>query len=331
MPATIIPGWIHARGKHCASTALSNAMNFWGFPFSESLCAGLGSAPGFYYLKMNGTSPSKLVYTRSHVLEENFFSSLGIPFEWTTHADGENAITGEEKEFIREGVPLFLKVDLKYLEYYRTSTSFAGHIVLNWGYDDDERNVLYGDTHFEGLQSVPYGDASRARHARAFPSSLNGEWVPFRRPAPRPLEEAIPAALKTAVDQNLRTGSHSFGVEGMRSLASEIHTWADAEDWKWCLRFTYQIIEKRGTGGGGFRRLYAQFLEEAARLCPKTVAPGLAERMHKIADRWTELSSALKAASEEEKPSDFSAIAGQLSLIADNEETLFSDIASNLP
>lgn len=331
MSATIIPGWVHACGKHCATTAISDAMNFWDFPYSEPLCAGLGSAPAFCYLKIPGTSPSKLVYTRSPKLEEHFFIAAGIPFKWQTHSSGDEAITDEEKTLIREGVPLLLKVDLKFLEYYQTSTSFAGHIVLNWGYDDDKKTVMYGDTHFEGLQSVPYEHARNARHVQAFPYSLNGEWSPFSRPDPLPLTEAIPAALRAAVAQNLHPESEYFGVAGMRALASELHTWADADDWQWCLRFTYQIIEKRGTGGGAFRRLYALFLEEATRHCPNIVSPDLAEQMHRIADLWTETSVTLKTASEEERPTDFQPIAEQFALLADHEESLYSDIAARLP
>ena len=34
------------------------------------------------------------------------------------------------------------------------------------------------------------------------------------------------------------------------------------EDWQWCARFGYQVIERRGTGGGNFRLMYSRFLAE---------------------------------------------------------------------
>ncbi len=48
-------------------------------------------------------------------------------------------------------------------------------------------------------------------------------------------------------------------------LAAEAGSWPEvAEDWQWCARFGYQVIERRGTGGGAFRLMYSRFLEEVA-------------------------------------------------------------------
>ena len=62
----------------------------------------------------------------------------------------------------------------------------------------------------------------------------------------------------------------------------------------WCARFGYQVIERRGTGGGAFRLMYSRFLEEAGR--PEAPLAAAA------AARWTELAGAFHAASESEDP-----------------------------
>ena len=81
----------------------------------------------------------------------------------------------------------------------------------------------------------------------------------------------------------------------MRRLAEEAGSWPEvAEDWQWCARFGYQVIERRGTGGGAFRLMYSRFLEEAGR--PE--APLAAE----AAARWTDLAAAFHAASECDEP-----------------------------
>ena len=85
------------------------------------------------------------------------------------------------------------------------------------------------------------------------------------------------------------------GLDAVRRLSEEAGAWPEvAEDWKWCARFGYQVIERRGTGGGAFRLMYSRFLEEAGR--PE--APLAAE----AAARWTELAGAFHAASESEDP-----------------------------
>ena len=54
------------------------------------------------------------------------------------------------------------------------------------------------------------------------------------------------------------------GLPAMRRFAEETGGWPEeTEDWQWCARFAYQVIERRGTGGGNFRLMYSRFLEEA--------------------------------------------------------------------
>jgi hypothetical protein len=69
----------------------------------------------------------------------------------------------------------------------------------------------------------------------------------------------------------------------MEHLARTFGEWAQAPDWSWCARFAYQVIERRGTGGGNFRRLYARFLSEA-RPAPGRGLSALSARMAAIAD-----------------------------------------------
>ena len=85
------------------------------------------------------------------------------------------------------------------------------------------------------------------------------------------------------------------GLPALERLAAEAGSWPEAvEDWQWCARFAYQVIERRGTGGGAFRLMYSRFLEEAGREEAPLAAAAAA--------RWTELAGAFHAASESEEP-----------------------------
>ncbi|MEW5947632.1 MAG: BtrH N-terminal domain-containing protein [bacterium] len=329
MPPTIIPGWVHVPGKHCATTALSNASAFSNTPLSEPVCLGLGAGLGAYYIKIPGASPSRALYTRALNLEENFFRSLDVPFQWKTADPHPGCLPPGEMELIRRGFPILYRCDLKYLHYYNTKTSFPGHVVLAWGFDDDRKKVFLGDTHFEGLQEAPCGDFDRARHSTDTPPFvMRGEWHEFRRWDARPLPDAFRAAVRTQAADLLGASSPAAGVRGIRTMAHEITSWRDeAEDWRWCLRFAYQVIEKRGTGGGAFRRLYAGFLEEAAEHCLELSDPALARRAHEIAGKWTRLSELLKEASDARDRPDLVPARGLLEELSSLEETLFSRLA----
>ena len=109
---------------------------------------------------------------------------------------------------------------------------------------------------------------------------------------------------------------------GAAPFAAEVADWPQqVEDWRWCARFCYQVIERRGTGGGNFRLMYSRFLEEAG----SQYAPLAAE----AAASWTALAEALLAASEADGPEPdlWLRIRGAAAEALDAEERLWPALA----
>jgi hypothetical protein len=94
-----------------------------------------------------------------------------------------------------------------------------------------------------------------------------------------------------------------------------------AEDWQWCARFLYQVIERRGTGGGNFRKMYSRFLEEAG-----YEEAALAKE---ASDDWGKLALAARTASEPEEadPAHWKALASEAAKVLDAEERLWAALA----
>jgi hypothetical protein len=107
---------------------------------------------------------------------------------------------------------------------------------------------------------------------------------------------AVPAAIARAAGEMLEPPFGEFGgLPALERLAAEAGAWPQAvQDWRWCARFAYQVIERRGTGGGCFRLMYSRFLEEAGR--------GEAPLAAEAAARWAELAEAFRLASESDEP-----------------------------
>ncbi|MCK7512266.1 MAG: DUF4872 domain-containing protein [Desulfobacterales bacterium] len=97
----------------------------------------------------------------------------------------------------------------------------------------------------------------------------------------------------------------AYGVRSLEALIRDLTNWKEAADWQWSARFTYQIIERRGTGGAGFRTLYRQFLEEQEEQYPALQRLRLSYEMAVIEDIYHEMAAAFRQISEEEAP-DFS-------------------------
>lgn len=336
----LIPGFEHYPGHHCGSTALRDLCRFYDYPFSEEMCFGLGSGIGFFYATPEHVgaeiSPSRLFGGRTPTLESDFFANVDVPFDW--HA-GDRFPWRAMRQWVDEDVPVLITCDLKYLSYYRTGTHFSGHVVVLAGYNG--ATVYLADTHFAGLQPAPVSELEDAMVSDHFPIPVRNRWreiAPFdavRGPG-HDLAASGRQAILRAARYMLQSGTPYAGVAGMRALAADFADWQTVEDLSWCARFGYQVIEKRGTGGGNFRCLYAGFLEEIAEYVPEVVRVNAAARTWASARLWTELSEVLRQISEmqDSQPAQAGAqlerAARLTARIADAEESLFRDLADVL-
>jgi hypothetical protein len=295
-PMPSVPGYVHTRGNHCGSTALRNLLAFHGVEISEEMAFGLGAGAAFYYLEMDQASPSRWFNGRTARLEETFRELTGAALELRTFAEenGGDAWEAARAE-VDSGNPALLLTDLYYLDHYGNSAHFPGHAVVLAGYDDE---VAYlSDTGFENLQTTRLENLARARHSAHPAYPLEGHMFTIGDSLDRErLEAAVPRAIAQAATEMLDPIWAPYaGIPALERLATEAGSWPEAvEDWQWCARFAYQVIERRGTGGGCFRLMYSRFLAEAG----LDEAPLAAA----AAARWTELAEAFKTASESDEP-----------------------------
>lgn len=291
-----VPGYVHTPGHHCGSTALRNLLAFHGVQLSEEMAFGLGAGACFYYVALDEASPTRWFNGRTARLEENFAELTGAALELRTFEPGDGDAWAAARGAVDDGRPALLLTDLYYLDHYGKSAHFPGHAVVLAGYDEEYAHL--SDTAFEELQTTTLlEDLDRARHSQhpAYPLAGHMFTAAGAIDGAR-LREAIPAAIERAATAMVEPEFREFsGLGAVERLAAEAGAWPEeTEDWKWCARFGYQVIERRGTGGGAFRLMYSRFLEEAGR----SEAPLAAE----AAARWTELAEDLRAASELDDP-----------------------------
>jgi Butirosin biosynthesis protein H, N-terminal/Domain of unknown function (DUF4872) len=315
-----VPGYVHTPGHHCGSTALRNLLRFHGVEISEEMAFGLGAGACFYYVTLEDASPTRWFNGRTARLEESFDELTGGgALALRTFEQGEGDAWEAARAEVDAGNPVLLLTDLYHLDHYGNSAHFPGHAVVLAGYDDE---VAYlSDTGFEELQTTRLENLDRARHAEhpAYPLAGHMFTADAGLSAAR-LREAVPAAIERAAREMVEPSFPGFsGLDAVRRLADEVGAWPEAaEDWQWCARFGYQVIERRGTGGGAFRRMYSRFLAEAGR--PE------AELAAEAATSWSELAEALKAASESEEPdrSQWRRVGSRGRRVAESEERLWA-------
>ena len=315
----------HKVGRHCASTGIRDMMNHYGIKWSEAMCFGISAGLGIWYLDIPDSSPSRLMHTRSADMEEQFFRRIGVDFSWEQHRDP--AVS--EKMLLRrldQGRPALLRTDIYHLPYYNTRTHFPAHVIMVWGYDRQKQVFLVTDTERQEPIEVAFADMRRARYADGGFFAMAGD---FFAPGHIEIPDNMPDVIQDAVMVQSRTlldDSLDFqGMAGLDKWEKELDQWKAFPDWQWTARFTYQVIEKRGTGGGGFRLMYADFLREAGEYIPAVARSGLADRMHAVGLAWQDLAYALKLASENKKP-DFREVAVELKKVEKLEKAYHREV-----
>ncbi len=322
MSATMIEGYRHRPGNHCGSTALRNLLAFDGIEISEEMALGLGAGVCFYYVPLEGESPSRFTNGRVGRLEEQFLELTGAELRLETFDEPEDSWQAA-REAVDGGRPALLLTDLYYLDHYGRSAHFPGHAVVLAGYD--ERVAYLSDTGFEELQTTKLEHLAEARHGEHPVFPLAGQMVtapdPGRLADPRP---AAAAAIERNARQMLEPAMGEYeGLPALRRFAAELPEWPSLlEDWQWSSRFCYQVIERRGTGGGNFRLMYSRFLAEAGRDEAAIAAEAAAG--------WTSLAGALLEASEAERPEpgQWDRIGERVAAVLEAEERLWPALAA---
>jgi Butirosin biosynthesis protein H, N-terminal/Domain of unknown function (DUF4872) len=318
-----VPNYEHKPGHHCGSTALRNLLAFHGVDISEEMAFGLGAGACFYYVTIEDASPTRWFNGRTARLEENFDELTGAALELRTFERGDGDAWAAARAAVDAGQPALILTDLYYLDHYGNSAHFPGHAVVLAGYDDE---VAYlSDTGFEELQTTRLENLDKARHSEHPAYPLSGHMFTVSgKVSPARLREAIPTAIERAARAMVEPEFRGFsGLDAVRRLAAEAGSWPEvAEDWQWCARFGYQVIERRGTGGGAFRLMYSRFLAEAGR----AEAPLAAD----AATAWTDLANAFHAASERDEPelALWRQIDGTAKRVAEAEERLWASLAN---
>ena len=300
---------------------------FHGLDWSEAFAFGLGEGLGIWYLAFPGLPASRMVHVRSQDIEARFVTALGLDFSWATAQDPEESEAALIAALDRN-VPAIIQTDIFHLPYFGTRTHFPGHVITVWGYDAGRRVFFVTDTERDRLLEVDFDSMRRARHnGDGFFPLAGNLFAPETLPRPRDMAGITARAVASQSRAILAPREAFGGIPGLQALMDDLPRWESLPDRQWAARFAYQVIEKRGTGGGGFRLIYADFLEEAARLVPEVEKLRLPERMRALGEAWTALALALREASEEKLPN-FSGALDKAGILMELSKSYHADAAN---
>lgn len=298
-------------GAHCGSTAMRSLLAFHcGLDLSEAMVAGLGSLVDCLVIERELAGVSFMSFGRGLTMETDCARALGVGYVERPDFDDTRAWEVVRQEVLA-GRPTMLSGDTYYLSYHPSSSHFPSHRFVLVGFDDEERTAWIVDRPWVEPRACPYDELAASRNPKDWPVTTFNLWGRFTDPTPqRSLVVAAAQAMKTTAARLLgqdtsqrlliravmRSGDVPItsGIDGIARLRELLlGDLANPEVGRPLAKALSDTFERRGTGGGNFRRLYTRFLEEVSELAPQLVAPAAITAARRSADGWTELSEQL--------------------------------------
>ncbi len=327
---TVLPAvahFEHLHAAHCESGVMANLLRHHGVPMTESLAFGLASGLSFAYLPFIKLSGLPLIAYRMppRSIIKGLMTPLAARFKFETFRSPA-AAQSRLDALLADGQVVGLQTSVYWLPYFPPDMRFHfnAHNLLVYGKSGDD--YLISDPVFEATVRCSSADLARARFAKGMlqPKGL------LYYPQGIGRKAVEPAAVLKAIRKTVRVMLAPVpiaGVWGMRTLANKVAALpADAKASAAYIGHIVRMQEEIGTGGAGFRFIYAAFLQEAAVITGNPKLGEFAERLTAIGDGWRLF--ALKAARmiKRREPLVPTALAEQLRELARLEESFFRDL-----
>lgn len=319
----------HRQASHCESGCMSNLLRHHGLPLSEPMAFGLSSALSFAYLpiiKINGL-PLIAYRMPPKAIIQGLQKPLGLKMRFETFRNPAAGVA-RLNELLAQGQVVGLQTSVFWLPYLPEDLRFHfnAHNVLAFGRDPASGDYLLSDPVAETTVTCAPADLQRARFARGALAPKGLLYYPVGTPHMPDWQNVLPAAIRKTTRIMLDAPLPIIGVRGIRWLAKTIErldTGGGAAHSKLFIGQVVRMQEEIGTGGGGFRFIYASFLQEAAELLARPALGELAEQLIDIGDEWREFALATARMIRDRDPLHPPRLADKLRAIADCEQAFF--------
>ena len=323
----------HQQSAHCENGVTSNMLKYYGIELSEAMIFGIGS--GLFFSYMPFLKVNKIPVTSFRPLPGVIFKRatrlLGFKVKRKKFGNSQDKAMRELDSLLDRDIPVGMLVGVYHLVYFPTPYRFHfnAHNLVVYGKKDDK--YIISDPIMETPTSLTYKELQRVRFAKGvFAPKGHMYWAESVPHLPDVKMAIIKGIQKTAKDM-LGIPVPLFGVKGIRYLAKQVRKYPSKLGKRKASQYLGQIVraqEEIGTGGAGFRFMYAAFLQESARIMQSDCLQEAADEMTAIGDMWrsfaVETARIVKGRSKVEDA--YNQAADILMNIADKEEEVFKKL-----
>ncbi|WP_417332919.1 BtrH N-terminal domain-containing protein [Halarcobacter sp.] len=255
----------HSQFAHCESGVVSTLLTHYGLKMSEPMAFGITSSLSFVFLPIIKLNNMPLIAYRA--VPKNIINKIskifGIEMVKKTYKNAIDA-NNDLTKFVEDKQLVGLQTSVFYLPYFPKDMRFHfnAHNLLVFGKEGENYNI--SDPVFEEAVLCNEQDLTRARFAKGVFAPKGFMYYPKNIPSNFDFESIVKKAIKKNAKSMLTPFPYA-GVKGMRTLAKKISKLNPNSDSRYLKNYLTHIVrmqEEIGTGGGGFRFLYAAFLKE---------------------------------------------------------------------
>ncbi|MDR2222703.1 MAG: BtrH N-terminal domain-containing protein [Flavobacteriaceae bacterium] len=327
----MIVNFTHHQSAHCENGVASNLLINQGIQMSEPMAFGLGSGLFYVYLPFIKVNHAPAISYRPlpGLIFNRLAKRLGMKIKRIKFSDKAKAQAVLEQK-LAEGIPCGLQVGVFHLPYFPEEYRFHfnAHNLVVYGKEDEK--YLVSDPVMESTTQMTTAELEKVRFAQGAFAPKGQIYYPIQLPTAIDWNKAITKAIKKTCNDMLAPVP-IVGVKGMRMVARAIVKWPKKVGVPKANHYLAQMVrmqEEIGTGGGGFRFIYAAFLQEAGEKIGNSQLITLSKEMTEIGDSWRDFAvNAARVYKKRKNGEDvYIALSKELLTLADREEQFFKKL-----
>ena len=321
----------HHQAAHCENGVASNLLKDKGLNISEPMVFGIGSGLFFVYLPFIKVNHAPVMSYRPlpGMIFNKLSKRLGIKIKrqkFSSEAKANQAL----EENLKNKIPTGLQVGVYNLTYFPDEYRFhfnAHNLVV---YGKEGNNYLISDPVMQEVTTLTEEELNKVRFAKGAFAPRGQMYFPIHIPVEINFQEAIVKSIKDTC-RNMLAPIPIVGVKGIKMVSRQIRKWPIKHGNKKANHYLAQMVrmqEEIGTGGGGFRFIYAAFLQEASVILKNEMLRNLSLEMTEIGDLWRDFAvQASRVYKNRSAQTDvYNRLADQLLAIAEREEVFFKKL-----
>jgi hypothetical protein len=332
---SIIP-FRHSMAAHCESGTIAALLNHHGMVISEPMVFGIASGIFFAYLKPPMMDfPMFVTRSLPGKIRTRFAKRTGVKFKVSKFNDQKKA-ENELNRLLDLNQPVAVQVDLFFMDYF--PAWFRVHINIHFinVIGREGNKYIISDSYHPQIAEIDSETLLKGRFAGGSMAPQGCMFYPVHVPERVDTGKMIREGIKSATFNMLKIPLPFLGVRGIRRFADKIIEWpgyARNDDQLTDKIFKiFILLEEQGTGGGGFRFMYASFLQEASKILGNPALNELSKQIMEIGDGWREIAfvASRMAKNRDFSKEKFTELSGLIRIRADLEESFFTDLRKEI-